>query len=434
MFNDNKFNIEVIEKAPKLDIEFTDEIFNESFYDVWGAQERHLNLVGGAGSGKSVDAAQKILIRLLTEFNHRFLILRKVERTIRNSQFQLFKDLVNDYDLDSLFKFKDGDLTFTCPSTGGKVISAGLDNVEKLKSITGITGTWIEEATELTKSDYQQVNMRMRGETEYYKQHILTYNPIDEFHWLNARFFNKEDTRSKILQTTFADNKFLDWEYIEELCKLEEEDPVLWKIYGLGEWATAQGLIYTNWQELKKFPEPLEDLVYGLDFGYTAQTALIRVGKIGNELYLTEKLYQSHLTNTELIQILKSNDELSTKKVLIYADNEDPNRIRELQNAGFRIGKVDKDVTAGLEYCRRYKWNVFIESDNLKKELRSYKYKQDAHSGIWLEQPVKFRDHLLDAARMAIFSHGKVFWRTHQFTSSVRVRHKREREDITANY
>jgi phage terminase large subunit len=418
----------------KVKVDFLPEIFNESFYDVYNSHDRFLNCVGGAGSGKSISAAQKIIIRLLNENEHRFLLLRKVERTIRNSQYQLFKDLIADYSLEQFFKYRDGDLSISCPSTGGNVFSAGLDNVEKLKSFAKITGTWVEEATELTKNDFTQVNMRMRGISPYYKQHILTYNPIDEFHWLNHKFFIKGDPNSKILQTTFEDNKFLDKEYIEELRKLQKEDPTLWKIYGLGVWATAMGLIFQNWTESEKFPQKFDDLIYGLDFGYTNPTALMRIGRIGDDLYIEEKVYQSHLTNRELIDIMKGNSELYKDKVIIYPDNEDPNRIKELQDAGFRMGKVDKDVIAGLEYCRRFKFIIKSNSGYTKKEIRTYKYKQDARTGLWLEHPVSYNDHAMTAVRYGVFSHGKRYWKVRQFTKSSSVRHKREREDITANY
>lgn len=72
-----------------------------------------------------------------------------------------------------------------------QLISSGLDDVEKLKSITGITGTWGEEATEIDEDDFKQIDLRMRGNTANYKQHILTYNPINDEHWIKLNIFDK---------------------------------------------------------------------------------------------------------------------------------------------------------------------------------------------------------------------------------------------------
>jgi phage terminase large subunit len=72
---------------------------------------------------------------------------------------------------------------------GNQLISSGMDDVEKLKSIAGITGTWGEEATEISFEDFKQIDLRLRGNTTNYKQHILTYNPIDSDHWIAQKYF-----------------------------------------------------------------------------------------------------------------------------------------------------------------------------------------------------------------------------------------------------
>ena len=42
---------------------------------------------------------------------------------------------------------------------------------------------------------------------------------------------------------------------------------------------------------------------------------------------------------------------------------------------------------------------------NLNKERTSYKWKRDRKHDIILDEPIKFRDHALDAMRYALYTH-----------------------------
>lgn len=167
-----------------MEIEFDEEIFNPVYIPTYNFKGRILLLYGSAGSGKSEWAASKLLIRTLKETPHRFLFVRKVAKTIRDSQFRLFKDIISRWNLSECFTFKESEMDIICRLNGNALLSAGLDDVEKLKSITGITGIWAEEATELENDDFKQLNLRLRGITKNYKQFILSFNPIDDEHWI----------------------------------------------------------------------------------------------------------------------------------------------------------------------------------------------------------------------------------------------------------
>lgn len=177
----------------KIDLTALPELTNDIYYPLYKDTSRYLVLYGGAGSGKSVFAAQKILVRMLTEQPHRFLVARKVARTLRFSVFSLFQDMIAQWELTPLFKVNKSDMTITCIN-GNQILFAGLDDPEKLKSIAGITGIWIEEASELEQKDFQQLDLRLRGPTKYYKQIILTFNPISALHWLKKVFLISRKT------------------------------------------------------------------------------------------------------------------------------------------------------------------------------------------------------------------------------------------------
>ena len=80
---------------------------SSSFLSALNSKSRFLILYGGAGSGKSFFAAQKILVRILSETNHTFLIIRKVATTLRHSVYALFKAVIEKEKLFDMFKFND---------------------------------------------------------------------------------------------------------------------------------------------------------------------------------------------------------------------------------------------------------------------------------------------------------------------------------------
>jgi len=166
------------------EIEFKEEIFNDCYFPTYNFKGRYLHLYGSAGSGKSEWGAAKLLMRTMTETPHRFLYYRKVAKTIRGSQFQLFRDIIYRWDLENLFKINKSDMDILYKPNGNLLLARGLDDPEKIKSIAGITGTWGEEMTEIEEDEFMQIDLRMRGNTKNYKQHIFSFNPVDDSSWL----------------------------------------------------------------------------------------------------------------------------------------------------------------------------------------------------------------------------------------------------------
>lgn len=199
---------------------------------------RYLVLYGGAGSGKSVFAVQRLLVKLMDCPGRNLLVARAVAATHRDSTYALFRQVIARWGLESLFRCMDGDLRITCKN-GNAVIFKGLDDPEKLKSVTfpkgELTDVWIEEASELTQAQFNQLDLRLRGRSGH-KQMTLTFNPVSSMHWLKTRFFDHPDPRAHVLKTTYKDNTFLDEDYIRTLEAYRENDPYFYQVYCLGEW------------------------------------------------------------------------------------------------------------------------------------------------------------------------------------------------------
>jgi len=274
-----------------------------------------------------------------------------------------------------------------------------LDDPEKLKSFERINYIWAEEATELTREDYLQLNLRCRGENKNsMNQLFFSFNPIDENSFFKPLTENPPSNVG-INHSTYKDNAFLEQAYINELENLEKEDETYYKIYSLGIWATPEHIIYINWDIVDEFPEECDDVGYGLDFGYNNPTALLKIGLKDGEAYLQELIYKTHMTNSDLIEKMKQC--IPDKDKEIKADASEPQRIEEIERAGFNISPASKgkdSVRAGIDRVKRIKLHITRSSVNLIKEIKGYKWKVDRNGNV-LDEPVKFRDHLMDAMR-----------------------------------
>jgi phage terminase large subunit len=220
---------------------------NDSFMPLYTDKHRHLVLKGGGGSGKSIFAGRKLIERCMSETRrpHRFLVCRKVARTLRQSCFPQLMGQIREHYPEVEIRVNQSDMTITFPH-GAEFIFAGLDDVEKLKSIYAITGIWIEEASEIEETDFNQLDIRLRGQTEYYKQIILTFNPVSIEHWLKRRFFDEPDDRVKTHETTYRDNRFLDAESIRTLEAFKDTDEYYYSVYCLGQWGVLGKSVFNS--------------------------------------------------------------------------------------------------------------------------------------------------------------------------------------------
>lgn len=231
------------------------ETNNEAFLPLFECESRFLVLKGGGGSGKSIFAGRKILERAVTERGHRFLVCRKVGRTLRESCFVQLRMQLSEYYDNIPFKVNMSDMKISFPHNGSEILFSGLDDVEKLKSIYNITGIWIEEASELLEGDLNQLDIRLRGETEHYKQIILSFNPISITHWLKARFFDCCPDNAAIHESTYKDNRFLDDEAKKVLEDFKNSDEYYYDVYCLGHWGVTGKTVFDARKVQKRLSE-----------------------------------------------------------------------------------------------------------------------------------------------------------------------------------
>lgn len=368
------------------------------FYRFLEGSKKRINLLyGSAGSGKSYSVAQLFIRRFYREKNKRFLVLRKTLPSLKITAYKLILDLLKEYGLPYYLNKSEMTISF-CDN---EILFKSLDDREKIKSYEG-NYLWVEEATEITHEDFMQLNLRLRRKTDSINQMYFTFNPISRLHWIYQELFEKKKDNVAILHSTYKDNPFLPEDYIRELEALKEQDEMYYKVYTLGEWGVLRNIIFTNYELVDEWPETVDEVIYGLDFGYNNPSALLEVGIKDQEIYLRELLYESYLTNQDLIEKMK--ELILDRSRYIYADSAEPARIDEIARAGFNIHPAEKSVKDGIDFVKRQKLHILKDSVNLIKEINGYKYREDK-DGNALEEPVKFRDHLMSAMRYAIYTH-----------------------------
>jgi len=266
-------------------------------------QSRILVMHGGAGSGKSVFISSKILRRACEETPHKILIIRKVASTLKNSVYDEISKRIDEFGIGNHVHPNKTDKTFTLDN-GNVILCKGLDEPEKIKSIEGITSVWIEEATELNEEDFDQLILRVRGEKSNYIQFILSFNPIDENHWIKKRLI---DTKvATVLHTTYKDNLFLDDDYIDDLNALEHTNSLFYQVYCLGEW----GVVDTSNKFLYSFDQSKhvskcafdEDLAVKLSFDFNLEPFAVSVYQTPDDdtINVIDKI---RLNNSDIYQV-----------------------------------------------------------------------------------------------------------------------------------
>lgn len=381
-------------------------IYIPKLYD----QHRYMVLKGGSGAGKSHFACQKILYRTMTEEGHRFLIIRKVKDTIRKSVFQLFQDYISKWNLSGEFKINKTIQTITFLGNGDQILFCGVDDPEKLKSMEGITGVWVEEATELAMKDFEEIDRRLRGIFHTYMQIILTYNPILKTNWTHKRFFEHLTDEDRediiILTTTYHDNIFIlnDKAYIRLLENYTGNNR---KVYTLGQYGHLENAVYTNWRMIDDKDFPDDEPNYGLDFGFIAPMALVKVvvDMEKRKIYLHEEYYKTRKTIKLFAEDIEEKD---IKEKRIIADSEAPDKIEELINDyGYNYvepaNKNKGSVIAGIDFINQFEILITKSSTNIKREIEGYERKKDK-DGTVLEQPEKGVDHIMDGFRYVLYT------------------------------
>ena len=385
--------------------------FNVAFLPFLFAPQRLQLFYGGAGSGKSAFLAARCALDALAGRNT--LVARKVARTLPASCFAEVNKAIHRLGLGGFFRANKSGPCLTCTRNGAQVLFIGLQDVEKVKSISpargALTDIWVEEATECSLSDIKQLEKRLRGQSPHPKRLTLSFNPVSRQHWLYREYFTGVPEDQPVYQTagmlimhsTYLDNRFLTAEDKQALAA--ESDPYFRDVYTLGRWGQVGGAILTSWQVAPILPHDImEPLRIGLDFGYARDpAAVIKVSldKKRRRILVLDEIYQRGWHNARLAGALKA----FAGRRPVFCDAAEPKSISELRRLGILAQSAKKgpgSLLHGLQWLSQHEILVAPHCVHLQEELANYRWRQGPN-GTALPIP-EGEDHLLDALRYAL--------------------------------
>lgn len=397
---------------------------NAGFKEVDRSKKRYIVMKGSAGSGKSMDTAQNYIIRLMNDPGRNLLCVRKADVTNRDSTFAelqsaIFRMFGENYK--KYWYINTSNMLLECKNNHNQIIFRGVNDEkqrEKLKSITfkrgKLTDVWIEEATEITQSDFEIIDDRLRGilPKGLFYQIRLTFNPVSSHHWIKKVFFDRVDPDVLTHQSTYENNRFIDEAYHRRMLRRKEVDPEGYRVYGLGEWGEVAGLILKNYviEEFDRNPENYDYIVNSQDFGFNHANCIGEVGFKDGDLYLFQELYVYEMDTEEIIKLAAGR---FNKKLRMWCDSAEPDRIKMWQKAGYRAKGVNKEtnsVHAQIDYLKQHMIHIHPSCVNTIKEIQQWKWKKDERTNTYLEEPVPFFDDAMAMLRYSIEEERKLIW------------------------
>ena len=392
-------------------LEISKKVFNPHFFPLLEDNEHTIMLLlGGASSGKSYFIAQRIIYRCLID-KRKVLVLRKSATDCERSCWQDLLGTLDRWHITGKVKIQKTLKIIDFPN-GSQILTMGIDNQEKIKSIPSINDIWLEEASEMAKDDYDQAKMRMRGIGKLKNQIMLSSNPVSKANWLFHQFFEfgcKEES-CIIDRSTYLDNPFTNDTTIKALESYKETNPYYYSVYCLGEWGTLSRLVYNNWHEedldIAELRKKKYDLLVGLDFGFTADPTALIVSLLDQEnskIYIINEFFEKGLTNPEIFQQI---EKMGLTKSVILADAAEQKSIEEIKRLGARrirpCVKGQGSINQGIQQLQQYEIIVDSSCVNIIEELSNYCYKKDKSTGEYLNQAIDDWNHGLDALRYSL--------------------------------
>lgn len=356
---------------------------------------------GGTSSGKTYTIIQYLLYEACDNNDY---VITVVGQDIPNLKAGAYRDAekiiyTDPYFVNALVSHNKSERIFTFKS-GSKVefnsYSDGIDARSGKRQIA-----FFNEANGINYEIYEQISLRTS------KKVILDFNPSSAF-WAHDQLYGREDVDWFV--STFRDNlylqssirdKILSYEPTPENIKRGTANQYRWKVYGLGEVARLEGLVFPDFKISNEFPEDYKWRCFGMDFGFTNDpTTLVEIRYAHGSLYWKQHIYQRGLTNQAIARLIKG---MGIEEEIV-ADSAEPKSIAEIKREGIWIVPAVKGSDSknyGIQMIQDYPIYLHAPSKDLIEEFSSYIWAKD-RNGMPTNKPIDANDHAIDAGRYAL--------------------------------
>lgn len=304
---------------------------------------------------------------------------------------------------------------------GTTVILESANNDRKIERLRGLNlaGAWLDEVAEHQHKTYQILGDRLR--TGSYRNLWATGTPKG-LNWVHDEFVEIEvldrepvadgtlirgEHTTTIHGVSTAANEANPDDYVRSRERQHAGQSYQQEVQG--EFVRFEGLIYDWFDEAEhttdELPNPgeLEDVIYGVDWGYH-NPALLVIGRHDGEWIVLEDYLGNETTVSDHLDRAKGMQERWLPGPF-YCDPAEPSNIEQFKRAGLAARSAENDVLPGIQHVTalRDELTVHESCQYLVNELRQYRWKEDGDE--MTDTPVKENDHLCDALRYALFTH-----------------------------
>lgn len=391
-----------------------EDMFNDIYIEdgnLFDYSHRFNFYYGGAGSGKSRYIIQKIVIKGL-KIRHRIMMCRRYGTTLLNSVMNEVKEVLRQFGIYQYCQISDYNKRYILPN-GTEIIFVGLDDEQKLLSLSDIGTIFLEELFEIEAEKLDQCSLRLRAQgvpNEIYG----AWNPISKSSYLYERVVTERhkyypNGELYLLKTTYKDNKFLTEDYVKSLEALKLSNFKKYLVFALAEWGSNQdALVYKNVFQVdfninKVLKLPKAEVRIGMDFGVVDPTALIVsvFDHVKQRIFIIDEHYETGMTLDDTYKMLV-NKQLANTRQKFYGDNADARAMNFLRSKGVRIEPTKKvKIEAGISFLQNYTIYVHPKCVNSMYELENYTYKLNTKTNKYEDDAWEGPDHLMDALRYA---------------------------------
>ncbi len=364
---------------------------------------------GGRGSGKSWAVARALIA--MSDFGMtRILCCREVQNSIKDSSYQILKDMAERMGLANRFTFKDAEIVHN--GTGSRFIFSGLlRNENSIRSKEGIDICWIEEASSVSQRSWDVLTPTIRKTGS---ELWLTFNPLTVDDPTNV-FIENPPPNAYVRKVNYWDNPFFP-EVLREQMEWDKKNDFekylhVWEGYPL---TISDAQVFKGRFVAEPIPDDLwkkaDRLFFGADFGFARDpSTLVRCFILDNRLYIDHEAYGVGVEIDELPQLYRSVP--GADQWPIKGDSARPETISYLRRHGYNIDGAEKwadSIEEGINFIKSFdKVVIDPRCKHTADEFRLYSYKTDRLTDEVLPVVLDKNNHTIDALRYAMVDYIK---------------------------
>jgi PBSX family phage terminase large subunit len=380
-------------------------VFEKNWNALQSEKYKYIINSGSSRSSKTFSILQIFWILAWTKERTKLSVFRNTKKDCKDTILQDMLKYYPTLENYELVKFNKTESIFSFPN-GSTINIEGTDDDLKVHGYHS-DYLWFNEFYKMPKETFDQLDMRCSCAV------FMDYNPVGKL-WSDD--LAKQDN-AIVIHSTFKDNPFVPLEQKKKILSYEPTpynieqstaNNYMWQVYGLGLKSEKPNRIFKGWKiiEDKDFENLPYPYYFGLDFGVSAPTALVKMKTDGDGTYFLKELLYKPLNQMKgtLSEELEALGIPKHIEIICDSGNElNQGEGQKLRNSGYNVIFAQKgqgSVVSAIETMQKAIIYYTKSSYNLEENYENYSWK--IYQGIQLDTPEETREDLIDASKYVI--------------------------------